>query len=152
MKNGIRTLNRIESNLALKFAFVCSPGELFPPGAHRPGRRGSEKRRPMSRVLTGEPLRHEDVHRFSDKLLASIAKQLFDLTVYQDDAALIVHEEDAARRSLRRKTKFLLRSLLLRHIHRNAPQDEIVAVCSSHTAAAVVRPLYTSVRKYNPIL
>src|SRR5437773_3482674 len=104
----------------------------------------------MSRMLTAKSLRHEDVHRFSDKLLASIAKQLFDLTVYQDHAALIVHEEDAARRSLRRETKSLLRSLSLCHIDRNTPEDSF-SVRSSHMASAQFGPVFTAVRKFNPI-
>ena len=70
----------------------------------------------MSRVLTSEPFRHEDVHKFSDEFFTFIAKQLFDVSVHQHDASAIVHQDDAARRGFRRQAKFLLRLLAFRYV------------------------------------
>src|SRR5205085_4627295 len=74
------------------------------------------------------------------------------MRVDQNDLPRLVYKENAARRRFHRQAKFLLSSLLLRHIHRNTPQDEISRGYSFHAAAAVVRPAYTAARKYNPIL
>src|SRR6058998_1355083 len=106
----------------------------------------------MNWMLASEPLRHEDLHKFSDKLLASIAEKLFGMTVHQDDTAPIIHQDDAARRSFRRQAKQIFCLLPLRHIHRNAPGDDSLAVRPGHAASTLFHPAYPPVRKYNPIL
>src|SRR6266487_3498170 len=74
------------------------------------------------------------------------------MRVNQNDLPRLVYKENAARRRFHGQAEFLLSSLLLRHIDRDTPQEEIFAVRSSHAAGAVFRPAYTAVDKYNPIL
>src|SRR5207248_5949276 len=107
-----------------------------PADAHHPGLRDNHEPRPMSRVLTSETLRHEDVHEFTNQLLTLVPEQLFDLTVHQDDVAPIVDEDDTTRRSFRRQTKFLLRLLAFRDVHQNAALPDRLAIVVELDAAS----------------
>src|SRR6266481_352050 len=106
----------------------------------------------MGRVLFGKTLWNEDVHRSSEKLLATITEQLFDVSVHQDDATSIVHEDDTAWGSFRRDAKQILCLLLRRYVHRDAAERNSFAAHSTHTASARFHPTYTAVRKYEAIL
>src|SRR5438876_2804415 len=100
----------------------------------------------MSRMLTGESLRHEDVNKFSDKLLASIPKQLFDVRVHQHNAALIVHQNDTARRSFRRQAEQILCLLSRRYVYGNTDEAGAFAVFPRHAASTPAEPTHISIR------
>ena len=99
----------------------------------------------MFRMLTGKPLRHEDVHEFSHELVASIAKQLFDLRVHQHNPAFAVHQHDPAWGCLHCQPEFFLRLLAFSDVHQNAALPGRFAVLVELDAAAPGDPANSAV-------
>jgi hypothetical protein len=64
-----------------------------------------------------EALWHEDLNVFANELVACPTEESFSMRIYQHDAALIVDQNCAARRSLGHQVKKFLGLFPLRDIH-----------------------------------
>src|SRR5882724_12220932 len=100
----------------------------------------------MSRVLTTEPFWHEDVYRFSNELLTLIAEKLFDMSIHQHNAALIVYENDTARRGFRGQAEQILCLLLRCYVYGNADDPDTFAVLPGDAASPPAHPAHSSIR------
>src|SRR5260221_8187171 len=98
-QRAFRALNGADSDLDGELGPVLPQGEQLLSGAHRPRRRRRMKARPMSQVLTAEPLRHEEFYGLPDELLTSITKQFLDAGVRQHDVTLLINQDIAIGRS-----------------------------------------------------
>src|SRR5690606_12650157 len=76
-----------------KLGAVFAQPEQLEARAHGAYARFGEVTAAMSRMVTPETLRHEQLHPLTNELIARVAEQLFGLRVYQQDAPVSVHDD-----------------------------------------------------------
>ena len=64
-----------------------------------------------------ESFRHQKLNGFANEFVTRVAEQFFDMRIYQNDAALMIDQHRAARRSFRRQLKEFLCLLSFGDIH-----------------------------------
>src|ERR1043166_4790073 len=99
----------------------------------------------MRGVYRAIAFRYKNVHKFSDELIARIAKQLFDVSVHQHYAALLVKKDNSIRRGFHRQPEFFLRLFPRRYVYRNADKPRPFFAFTSFAATALTNPPQSSI-------
>jgi hypothetical protein len=129
-------LHRREADLGRELAAVLAAAEELEPSRHRPRLRLAEVPGPAPRVHGAELLRHQDLDRLAQQLVAPVAEQLLGLMVDEVDDAVGVDDDHRVRGRFEEAAKpGLQRALLAQPLELGD-----VLLVGHHEARVALRP------------
>jgi hypothetical protein len=90
-KGALIRFNRIESDFDRHFAAVFPPTKQLAAGAHGSRAWAMKKVCSIIRVFSAKASRHQSLYSLAQQFRPRIAEQIFDLLIYESNAATVVN-------------------------------------------------------------